>query len=400
MSLTLPECDDPELSVVMVTHGAWPLTERAVAALVEHTQRPLELIVIDNDSDDQTRAQLAALTGARVTLNEANRGFGVAVNQGAEQARGEHLLLLNTDAFVHPGWLEPLLETLAQPAVGAAVPRYLHEDGTLQEAGVLLARDGTVLVYGDGDDPQVPCYRFRRTVDYGSAVCMLMRTDAFAALGGFDHRYAPAYYEDADFCIRLAEQGLNVVYDPRSTVTHVRYGSGGRDQAFALSERNRTLFAERWCSELVARPPTFVNATEQAVIASRDALARPRVLICARPDEPGAEPLIGALLACWPRARLTWATNLRSVEGFDPDPWLNLGVEMLDHGDPAWLNSRLFHYDVVVCGASVERSFLDAIDHSQPQAPRLALGELDSPPDALRERLTRSLARAGIAPAA
>jgi O-antigen biosynthesis protein len=150
------------------------------------------VIVVDNACKDQTRAQLTRLPNVRVILNDENRGFGPATNQGAEQARGDYLPLLNTDAFVHQEWLEPLLEALAQPSVGAAVPRYLHADGSLQEAVVLLAQDGHMNFYGDGDDPDKSCYRFRRRIDFGSAACMLTRRATFAALQGFDNLFAPA----------------------------------------------------------------------------------------------------------------------------------------------------------------------------------------------------------------
>ncbi len=161
----------------MVTHGAWALTERALASVIGHTQRRAELIVVDNRSEDETRQRLAELRDVEVILNRRNLGFGPATNQGAARARAPYLLLLNSDAFVHAGWLGPLLEAFRDDTVAAAVPRLLNPDGSLQDAGPLLAQDGTVLVYGDGDDPAKLCYRFRRTVDYGSAACMLIRRE-------------------------------------------------------------------------------------------------------------------------------------------------------------------------------------------------------------------------------
>ena len=392
--MRLPRHDDPKLSVVMVTHGAWPLVERAIAALIEHTPAPFELIVVDNASTDKTAARLSECDGVRLVLNDSNRGFGPATNQGAELARGDYLLLLNSDAFVHRGWFAPLADTISRPTVGAVVPAYLDTAGLLQEAGALLARDGTVHLYGEGDDPNRGCYRFRRTVDYGSAVCMLIGRRTFASLGGFDDRYAPAYYEDTDLCLRLAERGMSVVYEPRSTVTHVRYGSGGLDQALALSERNRKLFAERFAERLAGRPQSFVTAGDQAVIHARDAIASPRLLICADPTQPSVRHTIGELLERFPRARLTWIAPAGSADRPREDDWLARGVELL--GDPghSWLDQRLFHYDAVLRGPQAMCELLDAVARTQPQAPQIALDQLMGAP----EQLVPALAAAGVAP--
>ena len=394
MTLVSPNGVEPELSVVMVTYGAWPLTEQAVAALAANTQRPLELIVVDNHSDDETRARLSELENAQVIFNDENRGFGPATNQGAERARGTYLLLLNTDVFVHSGWLEPLLETLRTGATGAVVPRFLHPDGSLQDAGTLLAQDGTVHVYGDGDNPNRLCYRFGRIVDLGTAACMLIRLTTFAALEGFDTLFAPAYYEDTDLCMRLAERGLNVRYEPRSTVTHVRYGSGGVDDAAALSDRHRRLFVERWGPRLNGRPRSFRYAGEQAVIAARDALASPRVLVGAPSGHPAAEVVARMLLREFPSARVTWATGPCR----DPSRWLAVGLEVVDDVDPSWLDDRLYHYDLVVLDGQSDTGLEARVKRTQPQAPRLALDDLDGPLETLRSRLTPILAGAGIAP--
>jgi GT2 family glycosyltransferase len=398
MTLTLPAVENPEQSVVMVTHGAWPLIERAVGSLIEHTRLPFELILVDNGSDPDTRVQLERIENARLVANEENRGFGPASNQGAEQARGEHLVLLNSDAFVSNGWLDLLLDPLADPSVGATVPQVLNPDGSLQEAGALLARDGTAILYGDGDDPELGCYRFARTVDYGSAVCMAMRRSTFTELGGFDDAFAPAYYEDTDFCMRLATRRMSVRYEPRARVTHVRYGSGGVEAALELSERNRRLFAERWAGQLGGRPPTFIDATVQSVIASRDAWARPRFLVCSAAEPAHAEPVVDALRSGWPAARVTWCVDSSAVGRFDPREWLARGVEVLDGADGSWLSARLFHYDAVFLRRDSEDALRAELGRTQPQAPLIPLDERSERESTSRSWLARTLPRAGIPP--
>ncbi len=398
MKPLLPDPNHPDLSVVMVTFGAWKLAERALAALVAHTRVAFEVIIVDNASEPQTRAWLSQLRNARVTFNETNRGFGSATNQGAEQARGEYVLLLNTDAYVQAGWLEPMLGALATPDAGAVVPRYLHPDGSLQDAGGLLAQDGTVHAYGDGDQADRLCYRFRRVVDYGAAACMLIRRRTFEDIGGFDPRYALAYYEDLDLCLRLAQSGRAVVYEPQAIVTHVRYGSGGADTAAELSERNRGLFVERWSMNLAGRPGTFRGAGKQAVIAGRDALASPRLLVCAEPGEPGAERLAYMLLHDWPRGRVTWATGPVGAQKFDLRGCLQSGIEVVDDLDSNWLQCRLFHYDLVVVGSALPAGLSAALDSTQPQAPRVTLSAFTGAPETDSPYAVRVLAEAGVAP--
>jgi GT2 family glycosyltransferase len=400
VTLRLAACAEPEVSVVIVSHGGWQFTARALDALMSHTDRPYEVVVVDNASADETPERLAELEGARVVLNEVNRGFGPGCNQGAELARGAYLVFLNTDAFVHEGWLEPMIRTLETQAwVGAVVPRYLHEDGGLQEAGALLAQDGTVVTYGDGDRPDRLRYRFRRVVDYGGAACMLVRRSEFAALGGFDPVYAPAYYEDVDLCFRLAGSGRATVYEPRAVVTHVRHASGGLQRAVAHSEVNRASFVDRWREQLRGRPATLVGAGEPALVAARDAPASARVLVvdpaATAAGGGAAARLVASLAGGRPRARIAWLTGSLDDERFDPQPWLDLGVELVDEPPARWLTDRALSFDLAFEGAEIPAELRASLRATQPQARFAAVADAPGP----GRGLDRLLALAGIGPA-
>ena len=229
-----------ELSVLIVTHNAWTWTERALDALREHTRCAYEVVVVDNASSDGTVDRLHAMVpDAKVHSNARNEGFGPATNRAAASATAPVLALLNSDSIVGPGWHEPLAAQLARPGVGAVVPAFLNADGTLQGAGAFVGADGSVVSYGAGGDPDDGRFAFPRATDFGAAACQLVRREDFMAVGGFDPIYAPAYFEDADLCLKLASRGLRTVYEPAVRVLHGGYGSSSPDHAMTLYERNR-----------------------------------------------------------------------------------------------------------------------------------------------------------------
>lgn len=257
--IELPAVPRPDVSIVMVTYGAGDLAEKALAAVRDATPPRYEVIVVDNASPDGTGERLErVLRGAVVIRNGENRGFGPGSDQGASRARGRHLVFLNSDAFVREGWLDALLSTAdGDPRVGAVCCRLLNEDGSLQEAGSLLYRDGLTELFGEGRPAEWPEALEPRDVDYGSAACLLVRRAAYHDVGGFDAVYAPAYYEDVDLCLALHRKGWRVAYQPRAVVTHVR-GASSRDDTARIKAwaRSRDVFVSRWRETLARRPPS------------------------------------------------------------------------------------------------------------------------------------------------
>jgi GT2 family glycosyltransferase len=259
--VSVPTVSHPDVSIVIVTYQGAELVETALRALLENTEPCYELILIDNGSTDHTPTLLRQVGNATVVLNERNAGFGAANNDGADRARSRYMLFLNQDAFVHRGWLPPLLERIeSDDAIGAVGPMLLNTDGSLQCAGAMVFRTGDTRCYGVGDDPQRPEYQVARDVDYLSGACLLTRRAAFSEIGGFNRAYGLAYFEDAELCLSLATRGYRSVYEPRSRVTHVR----GRpsDALLELADRNRALFEQRWREVLASRPLPPSGASE------------------------------------------------------------------------------------------------------------------------------------------
>ena len=373
----IPAPARPRVSVVMVTYNAWTWTDRAIGALLAGTDPVYELVIVDNNSQDATVDQLGQLDGARILRNPVNHGFGPAANQGAAAARAPRVVFLNSDALVQPGWLEPLSAVLdAEPDVGAVAPRMLNLDGSLQEAGSILWRDGLVVNYGDTGDPGGAEFGFRRDVDYASAACLMVRRRDFAAVGGFDPVYAPAYFEDVDLCQALWERGMRTVYQPASTVVHARWASTDRSRATALIERNLPLFRDRWRDLLGRRPRRPARLDPRSLLLGRDAPCEDRVLVLADrvPGPDGTsrvDCLARDLVRLSPATRVTLFAADATGAAAAAARLLEAGVEVAwsDPGPEAWLDRRQLHYDAVLaCGTAAAGELGAAVRRSQPTA--------------------------------
>lgn len=373
------------MSIVTVSYGAHELAHESVEALVEHTDACYELIVVDNASPDGTGKRLAqTLEGAQVLLNEENMGFGRAANQGAEAACAPLVCHLNSDAMVQPGWLPPLLDVLAHDAtVGAVVPMVLNRDGTIQEAGSVVDSTGWALALGADDDAGLLEHRFRRQIDFGSAACMLLRRRDFLAVGGFSPAYGAGYYEDVDLCFRLAERDLRTVYEPRSRIVHVRFGSSGEERASRLVHENRLTFYKRWHRRLERRPAvTDLAGSARRQLVARDADALDRVLVVddrvPHADRGSGDPRMAKLLLeladLWPAGRVTlFAAEDRNAERY-AEPLLAGGVEVATATREwwRWFENRPFHYSTIVLSRPHNFERFDAVlRRTQPQASRV-----------------------------
>lgn len=239
-------------SVIIPVHNKVEYTYQCLRSLIKEIDlSETEIIVVDNGSQDETSRLLSYFKRTICVIsNPENSGFGKACNQGAAIASGEYLIFLNNDTIVHPGWLTHLVETAESDlSIGAVGSLLLYPDGRIQEAGGIIWRNGDGANYGWGENAEDGKYTFAREVDYCSAASLLVRKKLFDELGGFDDRYAPAYYEDTDLCFGIRSLGFKVVYQPMSRVVHHQGVTAGTDvlQGYKRYQAiNRVKFIEKW----------------------------------------------------------------------------------------------------------------------------------------------------------
>lgn len=256
----LPRSETPRVSIIIPVYGKQAYTLACLRSLARYpSAAACEVIVVDDASPDDSAATLAHIDGLRVLRNADNLGFIGSCNAGAAAARGEFLLFLNNDTQVTPHWLDALLACFAERAdCGIAGSRLVYPDGRLQEAGALVFADGSCWNAGRFEPRDTPAFRYRREVDYVSGASLLIRRETFERIGGFDSRYAPAYYDDADLAFAVRKLGLRVYYAPASVVVHYEGISAGTDLDAGMKRYqrvNQAKFVAKWTAELAAQPP-------------------------------------------------------------------------------------------------------------------------------------------------
>jgi len=300
----LPIVENPDVSVVIPVHNKWIYTAACLRSLAQsQCEASYEVIVVDDQSSDETAERLAEVEGLVWLHNDVNLGFVGSCNRGAEVAKGGFVVLLNNDTQVADGWLDALVDTFERhPDTGLAGARLIYPNGRLQEAGGIIFRDGSGWNYGKNDNADRPEYGFTREADYCSGACIMIKTSLFRDLGGFDDHYAPAYYEDTDLAFRVRSRGLKVRVQPAATIVHHEGITSGTDISSGAKRYqavNREKFLERWRGELAAYPEPVTDPGDAAEIRkARDHSLKGRVLIIdAYTPEPDQDS--GSLRLCY-----------------------------------------------------------------------------------------------------
>lgn len=217
----------PAVSVVIPVHGNFALTRDCLKSLARTAGQPLEVIVADNGSTDETPAELpalgAALFGAafRHIRFEENRNFAPACNAGAREARGDFVFFLNNDTLLTQGWLPPLLRRFRSvPRLGAAGPLLTYADGTVQHLGIVIHPGLKLGHLYKGLPSGHPLAQKRRFFKALTGAALFMPRALFLSADGFDEGFINGY-EDVDLGLRLSAGDLRLASVPESRVIHL-----------------------------------------------------------------------------------------------------------------------------------------------------------------------------------
>lgn len=247
----------PRVSVIVPTRNHVDLLSTCIAGLEATDYRELEVIVVDNDSDDRATIEFLAQLpgrGVRVLRHEGPFNYSAINNRAVTEATGELICLLNNDIeMLAPDWLKIMATQALRNEVGAVGAQLLYPDGRIQHAGVVI---GVGNAAGHS-------HRFLRPNDEGyfrrhalpqftaavTAACLVVQRDRFLAVGGLDETRFKVAFNDVDLCLRLNARGWQSFYEPRAVLVHHESVSRGLD--------HDPIGAARFASELAALQQTW-----------------------------------------------------------------------------------------------------------------------------------------------
>jgi GT2 family glycosyltransferase len=252
--LTLPQFDNPRVSILIPVYNELPYTVDCISSILDSSPDvSYEVVIADDASTDAVVQDLRRIPNIKYLRQASNAGFLRNCNSAFHSCKGRYILLLNNDTQLLPGALDALVEVLESDCNVAAVgPKMLYPNGRLQEAGCSVDRDGVSTMVGLFANPGEAAYNYTRDVHYCSGAGLLVRR---SELGDelFDETFIPAYCEDTDLCLRLLSNGRRVVYCPKAEIVHHLSVSTNKQSAsrrLQLVVRNQQKLARKWSTLL------------------------------------------------------------------------------------------------------------------------------------------------------
>jgi hypothetical protein len=257
----------PTLSILIVTWNSERWIDRCLRSLPAACEGlDYEIVVYDNASSDGTLQHIPE-NDAQVLRASANDGFAAGTNRAFTQSHGRYVFLLNPDCELEPRSVTQLCKFLDQNAMAAAAaPLLVDERGCLQREFQLRRLPTLRMLVSEAllADKIFPKnrvtahYRYRdldlshpQRIEQPAAAALLVRREVFEQVGPFDEQFAPAWFEDVDYCRRLAEAKKEIFTVPTAVARH--YGGASLD-SMPYSEfidfwyRNMWRYARKWFS--------------------------------------------------------------------------------------------------------------------------------------------------------
>ena len=244
--------DEPTISIIVVTYNNLELTKACLESLIQYSTYPaLEIIVVDNASSDGSREFLTgwkeAAPNRKLILNEVNKGFAAANNQGLTIASGHYLALLNNDTYVTPGWERTLANHLRRDKSIGLIGPVTNNIGNEAKINIdYMNMDEMIKASNSYTRQRIGQIKQLRTLAF---FCVMMRRNIYEKVGPLDEAFSVGFFEDDDYCRRIEQLGLQIVCAEDVFVHHHLSASFNRlkyQDRQALFEKNKVIYETKW----------------------------------------------------------------------------------------------------------------------------------------------------------
>ncbi len=243
---------DRQVSVVVVTYNNLDFTKACLTSIDQHSQyENMEIIVVDNGSIDGSQEYLTnwvkGNSNRKLILNENNRGFAAANNQGLDIAIGNYLVMLNNDTYVTPGWIRTLLS-------------HLDRDKTIGLIGPVTNNIGNEAMikidYSNMEDMILKSAKYTNRhigqtfpIKTLAFFCVMMPRSTYDCVGKLDEIFGQGFFEDDDYCRRIEQKGLRIVCAEDTFIHHHLSASFSKlkhEERQRLFDDNKKKYESKW----------------------------------------------------------------------------------------------------------------------------------------------------------
>jgi len=247
---------------------------------VDNRGLKLEIIVVDNVSEDGSCEMVKKeFPEVRLIQNKENLGFAKGNNVGLNEAKGEYIMILNSDTIIKEGAIEKLVKFLDTNENAAGVmPLLLNKDNSIQKDPIYLRFPSPLFVFINYNsffkkiavnffsDLLYSVNDFSRVseVEQLSGAAMIIKGDILKSIGGFDETY-PYYFEDVDLSFQLRKLGYKLFMDPEAKIIHLGGQStkklienDGMDKMHYLNFNSLFIFSDKSYSKTKSKMIKFI----------------------------------------------------------------------------------------------------------------------------------------------
>ncbi len=259
------------ISVIIVSFNNEKTIEACLSSLRKN-EPGVEIIVVDNNSEDKTKEIVSRYSSVKLIASDQNLGFSKGCNKGVKAAEGDYLVFLNPDTkLLAPGQLSQMVEYLAEnPDFGAIGPKLLHQDGSLHKTARNLptffrAFKEYLLGMKGQYDFYVPAEGQISAVESIIGACFVISREVFQKVKGFDERYF-LYYEDLQLSKDIGELNLKIAYDPSLKIQHIEGASGVRQKTNIFLQQSARIYhtpVEYWALQSLLLLVRIINKVKE-----------------------------------------------------------------------------------------------------------------------------------------